>query len=384
MNSTHVRRLRGLSWLCGLFLSVAAMAEAPAPPPPTVTVAKPVFRKITEWDEYTGRFIAAERVDVRARVSGYLESVHFAEGQMVEPGQLLFVIDQRPFEAEVARARAEVDRVSTQLKVAQLEYERGQRLESSRAMSRETMEERRARRDAAQAEVDAARAALRAAELNLGFTEIRAPMAGRVSDIRVDVGNLISGGSADSTVLTTIVSLDPIELQFEGSESEFLRYTRLDTAGTRPSSRDAPNPVEARLSDESDWVHKGHMTFVDNELDPDTGTMRGRATFPNPDHVLLPGMFARVRLYGAGQHDAVLIPDAAITADQALKLVLVVGENDIVEARLVELGPLIDGLRVVRKGLSADERIITVGILRARPGQPVTPDEVDLEANEAR
>ncbi|MGE0486929.1 MAG: efflux RND transporter periplasmic adaptor subunit [Gammaproteobacteria bacterium] len=384
MEFLYDRLSRGLLCLCGVFLAATALAESSAPPPPTVTVAKPVFRKITEWDEYTGRFVAAERVDVRARVSGYLESVHFAEGQMVEPGQLLFVIDQRPFQAEVTRARAEVDRVSTQLKVAQLEYERGQRLESSRAMSRETMEERRARRDAAQAEVDAARAALRTAELNLGFTEIRAPMAGRLSDIRVDVGNLISGGSADSTVLTTIVSLDPIELEFEGSEAEFLRYTRLDTAGTRPSSRDAPNPVEARLIDEADWVHKGHMTFVDNELDPATGTMRGRATFDNPDHVLLPGMFARVRLFGAGQHEAVLVPDEAITADQALKLVLVVGEGNVVEARPVKLGPLIDGLRVVREGLTADERIVTVGLLRARPGQPVTPEEVALETGEAR
>lgn len=378
------RRQRAAVLLLGLLSSVLALADGASPPPPAVTVAHPVVRKITEWDEYTGRFIAAQRVDVRARVSGYLESVHFAEGQMVEPGQLLFVIDQRPFQAEVARARAELDRVATQLRVAQLEFERGERLESSRAMSRETMEERRARRDAAQAEVDAARAALRAAELNLGFTEIRAPMAGRVSDIRVDVGNLISGGSADSTVLTTLVTLDPIELEIEGSEAEFLRYTRLDTAGTRPSSRDAANPVEARLIDETEWVHKGHMIFVDNEIDADTGTMRGRAVFDNPDHVLLPGMFARARLYGAGQHEAVLIPDEAVTADQALKLVLVVGENNIVEARPVVLGPIIDGLRVVRQGLSADERVVTVGVLRARPGQPVTPEEVTIEASEAR
>ncbi|MEQ8664057.1 MAG: efflux RND transporter periplasmic adaptor subunit, partial [Gammaproteobacteria bacterium] len=274
--------------LCG-----AALAADEAPPPPVVTVAKPVFRKITEWDEYTGRFVAKQRVEVRARVSGYLESVHFDEGHAVTAGQLLFVIDQRPFQADVDRSRAELARAQTQLSVAQLEFERGERLQSSRAMSKESAEERRASRDAAQAEVAAARARLRAVELELGFTEVRAPLDGVASDIRVDVGNLISGGSADSTLLTTIVTLDPIELEFEGSESEFLRYTRLDSAGTRPSSRDAANPVEARLSDEEDWVHKGYMSFVDNELDPDTGTMRGRATFPNPSHVLLPGMFAR-------------------------------------------------------------------------------------------
>jgi len=369
-------------WLLAAGCAWAADPPAGAkPPPPSVSVARPVFRQITEWDEYTGRFVAQQRVEVRARVSGYLESVHFAEGQMVEQGQLLFIIDQRPFQAEVAGAQAEVARIATRLDLAEMEFKRGERLESSRAMSRESMEERRAGRDAAKAEVAAAQAKLRSAELELGFTEIRAPLTGRVSDIRVDVGNLVSGGSADSTLLTTIVSLDPIEFEFEGSEAEFLRYTRLNTAGTRLSSRDVANPVEARLLDEDDWVHKGRMTFVDNELDIDSGTMRGRATFPNPDLVLLPGMFARARLFGAGVHDAVMIPDAAIVADQARKLVMVVGANDIVEARPVSLGPLIDGLRVVREGLAPAERIVVVGVQRAHPGQPVTPEEVSLEAS---
>ncbi len=361
------------------FVQAADPAPGAAPPPPTVTIAKPTFKRITEWDEYTGRFVAQQRVDVRARVSGYLESVHFQEGHMVEEGELLFVIDQRPFKAEVARAKAEVDRVTTQLRVAQLEFERGERLQSSRAMSKETAEERRAKRDAAQADVDAAKAALRTAELNLGFTEVRAPMPGRLSDIRVDVGNLISGGTSDSTVLTTIVMLDPIELEIEASESEFLRYTRLDTAGTRRSSRDVPNRIEARLLDEADWVHKGVMTFVDNEIDPDSDTMRGKATFPNPDHVLLPGMFARARLFGAGEHDAVLIPDVAVVADQAKKLVMVVGKDNVIEARQVKLGPIIDGLRVVREGLTAEETIVVNGIIRARPGKPVTPTTAEAQ-----
>ena len=365
-------RLVALSLLILSRPGLAADPSAP-PPPPAVTVAQPLAKRITEWDEYTGRFVAKQRVEVRARVSGYLDSVHFHEGQVVEAGQLMFVIDQRPFIANVERARANLAQADTQLRVAQLEFERGKRLTASKAMSRETMEERRARRDSAQAEVDAARAALRSAELDLGFTEVRAPMAGRVSDIRIDVGNVISGGSADSTLLTTIVSLDPIELEIEASESEFMRYTRLDSEGKRKSSRDVENPVEARLIDEQGWPHKGRMTFVDNELDPVTGTMLGRATFPNPDHVLLPGMFARARLYGEGEHEAILIPEAAIVTDQATKLVLVVGADDVVEARPVALGPLIDGLRVVREGLAADERIVVVGVQRARPGQKVTP-----------
>ncbi|MCC7121481.1 MAG: efflux RND transporter periplasmic adaptor subunit [Gammaproteobacteria bacterium] len=363
-----------------LGLALSAAADDTPPAPPTVTVAQPVVKRIVEWDEYTGRFVAKQRVEVRARVSGYLDSVHFTEGQLIDAGHLLFVLDQRPFLAQVERARAELGRARTQHKLAQLEFERGRRLEKSRAMSRETLEERRAERDSAEAQVEAAQAVLRAAELDLGFTEVRAPMKGRVSDIRVDVGNVISGGTAESTLLTTIVLLDPIELEIEASESEFMRYMRLDSEGRRRSSRDVENPVEARLIDEEGWPHKGRMTFVDNELDPVTGTMLGRATFPNPDHVLLPGMFARARLYGEGEHDAVLIPDAAVVTDQATKLVMVVKPDNVVEARPVVLGGLYDGLRIVREGLTAGDRIIVNGVQRARAGQPVTPMTADASA----
>ncbi len=371
------RRYKG--WVgTAMFIALTGLAQAQQPPAPAVTVARPLVHSFTEWDEYTGRMVAQKRVEVRARVSGYLQSVHFREGQEVTADTLLFVIDQRPFTAEVSRASAELKRVSTELSVAQMELERGERLASSKAMSRETLEERRARRDAAQAEVDAARAALRTAELDLGFTEVRAPMPGVVSDIRVDVGNLISGGSADSTLLTTIVSLDPIELEIEGSESEWLRYTRLDAAGTRTSSRQVANPVEARLSDEGDWVHKGQMTFVDNELDADTGTMRGRATFANPDHVLLPGMFARARLFVAERENALFVPEEALTADQATKIVLVVGPDNIVQPREVTLGSMLGEFRNIVSGLTPEDRVIIVGLMRARPGQPVTPEEVVL------
>jgi RND family efflux transporter MFP subunit len=354
----------------------ALAADAPAAaPPPAVTVAKPVFKEVTEWDEYTGRFVAQQRVDVRARVSGYLQEVLLSEGHMVEEGQVLFQLDPEPMRAEVARAEAKAARAATALRVAELEFERGERLASSKAMSRETMEERRANRDAAKADVEAARAELRLARLNLEYTEVRAPISGLASDVRVDRGNLISGGSADSTVLTTILKLDPIELEIEASESEFLRYSRLESAGTRQSSRDIANPVEAMLIDEEEWAHKGQMTFVDNEIDVNTATMRGRATFPNPGQVLLPGMFARVRLLGAGAHKAVLVPEEAIVSDQARKLVMVVGKDNIIEARPVVLGPVIDALRLIREGLTPEDTIVVNGVQRAHPGKPVTPQE---------
>jgi len=343
-----------------------------------VSVAHPVFKKVTEWDEATGRFVAKQRVDVRARVSGYLESVHFTEGQTVVKDQLLFIIDQRPFEAEAQRARAEVQRAATGLKRSQLEFERSKRLQTSRAMSKEKLEERIATRDAAQADVAAARAQLRTVELDLGFTEVRAPLAGRSSDIKVDVGNVISGGAADSTVLTTIISLDPIELEWEGSETEMLRYRRTSQVYRLPSSTETANPVQARLLDEDGWPHRGIVTFWDNELDLDSGTIRVRATFQNKDLLFLPGMFARLRMFAEAKHDAVLIPDSAIVADQAAKIVMVVGPDNIVEARPVKLGPLVDGLRVVREGLGPKDRIIVNGILRARPGAPVTPQDVEI------
>ena len=349
-----------------------AIAQQPSGPP-TVSVAQPVFKKVTEWDEFTGRFVAKERVDVRARVSGYLESVHFNEGQIVQAGQLLFIVDQRPFAAVAEGARADVQSAATRLKRAQLEFERGQRLQSSRAMSKETMEERRATRDAARAEVAAARAKLSTAELDLGFTEVHAPLTGRSSSIKIDVGNLISGGAADSTVLTTIVSLDPIELEFEGSESEMLRYMRTSQVYRKPTSAENANPVQARLIDEDQWRHKGFVTFLDNQLDFNTGTIRARATFPNKDRLFLPGMFARMRMFAEEQRDAILVPDSAIVADQARKMIMVVGADNIVEARNVQLGPLVDGLRVIREGLNREERIIINGLMRARSGSPVTP-----------
>jgi RND family efflux transporter MFP subunit len=348
---------------------------APAGPP--VSVAHPLEREIIEWDEYTGRFEAQQEIEVRARVSGYLDSVHFTEGQMVEAGALLFVIDPRPYEAALLRAQAELKRAQAALVVAESEYARTDRLESSNAISRETTEQRLATRDGARAEVEKAQAELRAAELDLGFTRVTAPIGGRTSDIRADIGNLVSGGSPQSSLLTTIVSLDPIELAFEASESEFLKYARLIRVGAIRSPREPDYPVQARLLDEDAWVHAGKMTFVDNAIDPNTGTLRAKATFPNPDLLLQPGVFARARIPGSSEYRAILIPDDAVLSDQDNKIVMVVDAANVAAVRPVTLGPLVDGLRVVRQGLSASDRIIVNGVLRARPGQPVTPVPVD-------
>jgi RND family efflux transporter MFP subunit len=378
---TPLRRLfRAVCIIAGIICSwtpISATAQLTGAAP-VVSVAHPIFKQVTEWDEFTGRFIAAQRVEVRARVSGYLQSVHFVEGQLVEAGQLLFTIDKLPFAANAEGAKADVQSAVTGLKRAQLEFERGQRLQSSRAMSKETMEERRATRDSAKAEVAAARAKQRTAELDVGYTEIRSPLAGRSSDIKVDVGNVISGGAANSTILTTIVSLDPIELEFEGSESEMLRYMRTSLAYRKPTSTENANPVQARLIDEEGWPHRGFVSFLDNQLDFDTGTIRARATFPNKDLLFIPGMFARLRMFAQEKHDAVLIPDDIVVSDQARKMVMVVGADNLIEPRIVELGPIVQGLRVVREGLTVEDRVVVNGILRARPGATVTPKSVKI------
>lgn len=385
MHLIHSQRLFGMAaaLLGCLSLVQAEPAKAPpaptAPPPPKVVVASPLVREIVEWDEYTGRFQPVDQIDIRARVSGYLESVHFREGQIVEKGDLLFVIDQRPFKVALDEARAQLQRARSLFSIAEIEFKRGKQLVESRAMSQELLDERRSARDSAESETVAARARVDAAELQLGFTEVRSPIKGRTSDVRVDVGNLVSGGSETSTLLTTVVSLDPIELVIEASEAEFLKYARLSREGSRPSSRDAPNPIEARLIDESTWTHKGTITFVDNRLDPASGTMRAKATFANPEQVLQPGVFARARIVGSGRYSAVLIPDVAVLSDQDRKIVMRVGADNVVSAQPVSLGPLVDGLRVVREGLSASDTIIIDGLLRARPGQPVTPEAGEIK-----
>jgi multidrug efflux system membrane fusion protein len=348
-------------------------------PPPAVTVSHPLQKSITEWDEYTGRFTPLETVEIRARVSGFIDSVHFHEGQIVKKDDLLFVIDQRPYQIAVELAKADIERAQAKLDIATQDVNRATPLIQNQTLTVREFDTRKSAQRDASGQLASANAALKQAELNLEWTEVRAPIAGRISDKRVDAGNLITGGQTGATLLSVIVSIDPIHFVFDGSEADFLHYLRLAAAGTRPSSRDAPNPVAVRLADETDFTHMGRMDFVDNAINPKTGTIRGRAVFDNKDGFLTPGFFGRLRLFG-GTHDALLIPDGAIASDQASKIVFTVAEDGTVGTKRVELGPIVDGLRVVRSGLAPTDRIVIDGLPRARPGQKVKAEDGTIKA----
>ena len=353
----------------------SAKADAP-PPPPEVTVARPLVQKLTEWDEFTGRFEPVQLVEIRARVSGYVQEIGFEDGQIVEAGQTLFVIDPRPYQAAVDRAKAQIDMQRAQLDLARLDQERTSRLVSTSAAARATLDQRNAEFAEASANLAASEAELRQAELDLGFTRVTAPFAGRVSDRRVDVGNLVS----DQTLLTTIVQLDPIYLSFDMSESDFLAYQRASARGELPSTRDNRTIVQAHLVDEEGWPHEGTMSFVDNVVDQGSGTIRGRATFPNPQNLITPGQFGRIRIPGSPEYDAFLIPDSAIVTDQSRKVVLTVGSDGVVTPKIIRPGPSQPGgLRIVRRGLEADDTIVINGLMRARPGTKVAPKEGKIE-----
>ena len=364
-------RIGGLCILVAVALGVPT--PAPAQTAPQVTVAAPLANHVAQWDEFTGRFEAVARVDVRPRVSGYITEVHFRDGTTVKEGDLLFTIDQRPFRLAVDSTQADVMRAQAQVVLDIADYERAQELVKTAATPVQQLDQRKANLDIARAQLLSAEAALHTAQLNLEWSEVRAPIAGRVSDRRVDAGNLVAGGQSGSTLLTTIVSLDPIYFVFDGSEADYVRYRRLDAEGKRPSSRDAPNPVKVRLADETTWPHAGVMNFVDNEINPRTGTIRGRAIFDNKDGFLTPGTFGRLRLYG-GTLDALLIPDASVVSDQASKVVLVVSADNKVAAKPVKLGGMARGLRVV-SGLSPEDHVIIAGLANpfVRPGVTVTP-----------
>ena len=359
----------------GVALPAAAQMQKPA-----VDVAAPIVKTVREWDQYTGRFQAVNRVEIRARVSGYLKSIHFGDGQLVKEGDLLFVIDPRPFEADLAAAKAGVESAKAELKLADAELKRGEELLRRKVTAEAEVERRRAQRDIATAKALEAAANARTAELNLSFTNVRAPAGGRVSDRRVDVGNLVSGGSAGATLLTTLVGLDPIHFVFDASERAYLKYARLNASGQGAVSRSGPNPVYVRLADETGWPHRGVMNFVDNELGQETGTIRGRAVLPNPNGFLQPGMFGEVRLLGSRAYPAVLVPDSAILSDQATKIVMAVDAAGKVSARVVEIGPMIDGLRVIRKGLTGEEKIVVNGVQRAGPGAEATATVTEIRA----
>jgi RND family efflux transporter MFP subunit len=381
---THRTLFVPLAGLCILFTACQPQpGAAPPPPPPKVTVSQPILREVVEWDEYTGRLEAVESVEVRARVSGYLQSVHFTDGAVVKKGALLFVIDPRPYQAELNRAKAAFEQASARYERAQKDYARAQLLVKSRAMSQEEVDTRSADQREAQEAVQAARAAIDAAQLNVEFTQVKAPISGRISREFVTVGNLINGGSADSTLLTRIVSLDPIYCYFDVDERSYLKYSRLWRDEQRSGSRAVNIPVDLGLADETGFPHQGTLDFIDNRLDPNTGTMTGRAIFPNPDQALIPGLFARTRLPGSSQYEALLIPDEAIGSDLTQRFAFVVNDQNTVEYRKVTLGPIIDGLRVIRDGLKPQDWVIVNGVQRVRAGVKVDPQQQTLPRNQA-
>lgn len=378
---------RGISWLrLALVLASAALIEpalAQAPPIPTVTVAKPIAKRVTIWDEYSGRFEAVETVEVRPRVSGFIDVVHFKDGEIVKAGDPLFTIDPRPFKIAVDSARAEVTRADAQVALAQSELDRATPLVKSGAMTEREITQRSSNLQVAEAQLQVAKANLAASELNLEWTVVTAPIGGRISDRKVDRGNLVQGGTNQPTLLTNIVSLSPIHFVFDASEADYLRYTRMSLNGERNSSRETANPVELKLADETGWPHKGTMNFVDNQLNPRSGTVRGRAIFDNADGLLTPGVFGRLHLY-AGEIDALLVPDSVVLSDQMRKVIYTVGEDGVVKANPVTLGPLSDGLRVVRAGLKDADQIILDGLANpmVRPGTKVKaePSEIKIDA----
>ncbi|MEZ5875422.1 MAG: efflux RND transporter periplasmic adaptor subunit [Hyphomicrobiales bacterium] len=355
-------------------------ATQATPPAPAVTVAKPLVETLREWRDFTGQFEAQESVEIRARVSGYLESVNFTDGQLVKKGDLLFVIEPRPFEIALDSAKAQLAQSEAQLQLAKVQLERTAQLRKNDYASQQTYDERAAEVQSATAERDNAIAAVNQAQLNLDYTHVLAPVSGRVGRHEVSIGNLVMGGAGGSTLLTTIVSLDPIWLMFNVSEGDGMTYKRLIQKGEVESARSNRVQVEGQLMDETDWPLKGTIDFVDNQYDRSSGTIRVRAAFPNPDLFITPGQFGRVRVPMSQEKPTILVPDAAVVTDQSVKLLFTVSEDGTVVPKPVELGSVTDdGLRIIRSGITADDEIIINGLLRARPGQKVTPEQGKIE-----
>ena len=370
------RRLLAVVSLCLLAFSSASFAQG-GPPAMPVTVSEPLAKRVTQWDEYSGRFEAVASVEVRARVSGFIDKIDFRDGQIVKVGDPLFSIDRRPYEIAVESAEAEVARNKAQVDLAELQVGRGASLIASRTITEAEQDSRKSTLAVARAQLKSAEAALRNAKLNLDWTEVRAPLAGRISDRKVDAGNLIAGGQSGATLLATIVTIDPIRFVFDISESDYIRYQRLYLSGSRPSERgDTVIPVRVRLADETDWTRTGKIDFVDNQLGVRSGTIRARAILDNKDQLLAPGIFGRLQLFG-GEYDALLIPDSSVISDQARKIVFTVTPEGVVAAKPVVLGPLVEGLRVVRSGLAPTDKVVLDGLANpmVRPGAKVVPQK---------
>jgi RND family efflux transporter MFP subunit len=356
-----------------------SQTQAAAPPPPQVTVAKPVSKLITPQDEYVGRFVAVDSVEVRARVSGYLEAIHFQDGQLVNAGDRLFTIDRRPFETALAQAQASLAQARANLAYTESDLARAQSVAVGTVITQQILDQRLQAKRVAAASVAAQEAALHHATLDLGFTELRAPVSGRIGDRRVSIGNLVTGGSGgNTTLLATTESIDPIRFEFTFDEASYLRYKRISQHGADAANGGMSVPVKLKLIDEPAFSHEGAMDFVDNAIDRRSGTIRGRAVFANPNGTFTPGMFGRIQVAAAPAREALLVPDAAIGTEQVGKFVLVLDAENVARPKYVTLGPVVDGLRVITEGLAPGDNVIVNGLMRARAGVKVTPQRSNI------
>jgi RND family efflux transporter MFP subunit len=383
--NARVARVAAVSMLLGLGLAAcepgqSQTAKAP-PPPPQVTVATPVAKTVVDQDEYVGRFVAVDAIEVRARVSGYLEAIHFKDGQMVKKGDALFTIDRRPFQNALDQARASLAQAKANLAYTEADLARAQSLVGGNVISQQVFEQRTQAKRVAEANVAAQDAATRQAALDLEFTELRAPVAGRIGDRRVSPGNLVMGGTTGTTtLLATIQSTDPIRFEFTLDEGSYLRYVRLAKSAPDLVNDGGNILVQLKLIDEQKFAHQGRMDFLDNAIDRSSGTIRGRAVFPNREGTFTPGMFGRIQVAAGPAGEALLLPDGAVATEQVRKFVLVVDDENVARAKYVTLGPVIDGLRVIASGLDAHDRVVVNGLMRARPGMKVTPQQATAAA----
>jgi RND family efflux transporter MFP subunit len=367
------------SFLLLLMIWFSNHAYAQEMPPMPVIVAQPEIKELVQYDEFTGRFQAFQEVDVRARVSGYLEKIHFKDGQYIHAGDLLFSIDPKPFQAVVAVARAELQRVETELVLAEQEVERAHRLVKIKAMSQEELDTRTASLNIALANIQSAKAALTTALLDLDYTKISAPISGRISNRRIDIGNLIESGG--SQTLTTIVTEQPLYVIFDVSEADYLKYQRRIIANKQDSMSNSELEVNVRLLDETTFQHTGKLNFIDNQLDDGTSTIRLRATIEdNGNGLLVPGMFGRVQIPINEKQATMLIPDKAVLSDMANKIVMTVNADNIVVPKPVQLGALYEGKRIITAGLTTEDKVVIEGIFRARPGATVMPQLASEQA----
>ncbi|MGB7042405.1 MAG: efflux RND transporter periplasmic adaptor subunit [Xanthobacteraceae bacterium] len=351
--------------------------QAGGPPPPAVTVAKPVQRTVIDQDEYVGRFTAVDSVEIRSRLSGYLSDIHFKDGQMVKQGDLLFTIDRRPFEIALEQMRANLAQARANLAFTEADLARGQSLLTNKTITEQAYDQRTQAKAVATASVTAQEAMVHSAELDLDqYSQLRSPIDGRIGDRRVAVGNLVTGGAgANTTLLATVVSVDPIRFEFTFDEQSYLRYVRYASASKEVAALNGNVPVSLELIDENEFKHTGKIDFVDNAINTSTGTIRGRAAFDNADGIFTPGMFGRLRVPGSPPYTALLVPDAAIGSEQVRKYVLVVDDSGTVHQKYVTLGQLDGGLRVIKDGLDANDRVIVNGLMRARAGIKVNAQE---------